>query len=443
MLILKPNSIQRKVKVEKNMGIMDRYFCNTVFELCSKFTKTDSFKPFNILEVEVGRQVRAIKMRLQGVRTLHLSQVEFLAGDIKLQNNIDYVIKSISSSSVYQDYNAHNLVKTGGIFHSKKELDPWVEIVFLSPVKIDVIQINNFGFRYCYRAFSICVFVQYSDDGMYKLIFDNWKSKKALESLTFNAFPFLCNELEKNISMFFIAAVFGDEEIAVKILNKIQLQISPAEFKTLSEMTNELLVNVGYGFNHHGMIRNFGAMSDVFLNNVMKEVSDLLSMLSDGLSLQVFVTAGTLLGLHRDDGLIKHDDDIDLGYVSRYKDIKNILQEKASIINFLSEKGFKTKDSGHVQIQCELSCGVFLDLFPSFIDGEYLHVSPLQKNKIKVPDVIPLSTLDYRNCVLPVPNNINVLLKTNYGDDWNAPDSSWRFNWDRANIEYRAFIKTE
>ena len=82
-------------------------------------------------------------------------------------------------------------------------------------------------------------------------------------------------------------------------------------------------------------------------------------------------------------------------------------------------------------------------MFPSFIDGEYLHVSPLQKNKIKVPDVIPLSTLDYRNCVLPVPNNINVLLKTNYGDDWNAPDSSWRFNWDRANIEYRAFIKTE
>jgi hypothetical protein len=67
-------------------------------------------------------------------------------------------------------------------------------------------------------------------------------------------------------------------------------------------------------------------------------------------------------------------------------------------------------------------------------------MSPLPVNQVKVSDVFPLGTIDFQGFSLPIPRDINKMLVANYGPEYNEPDSNWRFDWPRANKEYKDFI---
>ena len=68
-----------------------------------------------------------------------------------------------------------------------------------------------------------------------------------------------------------------------------------------------------------------GRMQVTFDTRSAEQVTPLLDSVEDGhrgaarAGVEAFPAYGTLLGAHRDGGLIGHDSDADLGYVSRHR----------------------------------------------------------------------------------------------------------------------------
>jgi hypothetical protein len=419
---------------------------NLTYKLCHDAIVSRNFDNFSDnnahLTMNLNKTVKGLKFRLQCSQVFHLSQLKIYSyGKLISLDDIRF-----SSSSLMGDnshYDVSKLFVEKGIFHSKRETDPEIEIFFEEDTHVDKIEVVNFSYRYAYRAFSFCAFYMDPVRSVYLNFFDNWKQKKQCDSFINNYFSTKDFAEEKLISLFYVACSFGDEAKAIRLYDQINKVCDRTQMKAVVSIANELMALNGYGFNQHGFIRPFSLQTDEKIHSHFKQVVGLMTKLEEEFKIKSTIASGTLLGIHRDGKLIDHDDDIDMAYYSSCRSYEDIVKEQNSIILYLNSQGYNCKNTNHVQIQCELSSGVDLDLFPAWVEGENMTMSPLPINHIKTTDVFPLGTIKFQGFSLPVPKDINKMLVANYGPDYNKPDSNWRFDWPRANQEYRGFIEEQ
>jgi len=403
----------------------------------------DNFSDNNIhLSMELNRTVKGLKFRLQCSQVFHLSQLKIYSrGKLISSDNMRF-----SSSSLMGDnshYDVSKLFLEKGIFHSKRETDPEIEIFFEEDIYVDKIEVVNFSYRYAYRAFSLCSFYMDPERGVYVNFFDNWKQKKQCDSFINNYFTLNNFDNDKLFSLFYVACAFGDEAKAIRLYNKMAKTCNRVQVKAVVNVANELMSLNGYGFNQHGFIRPFSLQDDKKIHSHFKQVVGLMEKLEEKFNIKSTIASGTLLGIHRDGKLIDHDDDIDIAYYSNFSASEDIVREQSNIVEYLNSQGYNCKNTSHVQIQCTLSSGVDIDLFPAWVEGDNMIMSPLPVNQVKISDVFPLDTIDFQGFSLPVPRDINKMLVVNYGPEYNEPDSNWRFDWPRANQEYKGFIEEQ
>ena len=149
-----------------------------------------------------------------------------------------------------------------------------------------------------------------------------------------------------------------------------------------------------------------------------------------------FPAYGTLLGAIREQDLIGHDNDVDLGYVSRHTHPLDVIRESYRLQRRLREQGYDVDRYSAAAFKVnviEADGGVRgLDVFGGyFLDGKlYL------MGEIGVPFeedwIFPLGTCTLAGRTLPAPARPEKLLEATYGPGWKVPDPAFHFATPRT-----------
>ncbi|MGY1663988.1 methyltransferase domain-containing protein [Geodermatophilus sp. SYSU D00705] len=150
----------------------------------------------------------------------------------------------------------------------------------------------------------------------------------------------------------------------------------------------------------------------------------------EDLGLQPFVCYGTLLGAVRDADLIPHDDDADLGYLSRLDNPADVVRENLELERALRQRGYSvTRHSGgHLQLTFGAGGGApefYIDVFTAFVVDRRTYLC-FQVGADDL-ELATRSEVTLRGRRFPAPAAAEDLLAATYGPGWRTPDPSFTF----------------
>jgi hypothetical protein len=159
---------------------------------------------------------------------------------------------------------------------------------------------------------------------------------------------------------------------------------------------------------------------------------------------EAFLAYGTLLGAVRQGGLIGHDSDADLGYVSRHSHPVDVMLESFRLQRHLSGLGFETYRYSGIAFRVDVIEGDGfrrgLDVFGGFIAEPVGDQPPILylMGEIGAPFerewIYPLTTATLEGRTFPVPGKPEKLLEATYGPGWRVPDPAYHFETAWATV---------
>lgn len=151
-----------------------------------------------------------------------------------------------------------------------------------------------------------------------------------------------------------------------------------------------------------------------------------------------FPAYGTLLGAVRDQRLIGHDSDADLGYVSRYGHPFDVVRESFALQRRLAERFEILRYSGaSFKVRVTESDGVArgLDVFGGYLAHGHLHLLGEIRTPFREEWILPLGTCTLEGRTLPAPAEPERLLEATYGPHWRVPDPAFKFETPQSTIK--------
>lgn len=144
------------------------------------------------------------------------------------------------------------------------------------------------------------------------------------------------------------------------------------------------------------------------------------------LGLHYWISAGTLLGLHRDNAFIKHDTDLDVGIIGDENNRE--IQEK--IIKTLPFRLIQTVESGHyMQLAFMGDDNIIFDIYIYYqVGNAYLNWNPDGILHFPTSLLDNLTTLSFDGYDYPCPNP-DIYCEHRYGPNWRTPKKfkgAWR-----------------
>lgn len=186
------------------------------------------------------------------------------------------------------------------------------------------------------------------------------------------------------------------------------------------------------------LVETFDTRDAAHVEPLLDAIDEVLGALRR-VGLDPFLAYGTALGAIRDGGLIGHDSDADLGYVSTHDHPVDAIRESFRIQRALTDMGYRvTRYSAiglkvHVLESDGLDRG--LDVFGGFMRDGVLYLM----GEIAVPFrkdwIFPLGTASLEGREFPVPANADKFLTATYGPGWRTPDPAYKFTTPASTIE--------
>jgi hypothetical protein len=191
----------------------------------------------------------------------------------------------------------------------------------------------------------------------------------------------------------------------------------------------------GYQLNAHGLKRTFKFWST-------EEKSDYLQSgmrMIDGLrqaSTDVSLGFGAVLGFHRDQDLIAHDDDIDIIIAFNIMSISSLGAALEVVEQQLLADGFEVAGRFFSHLWVRTEHGRMVDVFVGLVEeGGVMSFYPSSRATLHVSDVFPTNAGEMYSIKLPMHANIEGYLQKTYGMDWRQPDIGFSHAWNRE--EYK------
>lgn len=178
------------------------------------------------------------------------------------------------------------------------------------------------------------------------------------------------------------------------------------------------------------MTRLFGERTSEQVQPLLDSMQTVLDAL-EAAGVRPFLAYGTLLGAVREGGLLGHDSDADLGYVSDHDHPVPVMLESFALQRRLHEMGFEvTRYSGLAfKVLVPESDGTIrgLDVFGGFLRDGVLYLMgeighPFERDWLEPRGTASLEGRDY-----PVPADPGRLLEAMYGASWRVPDPAFHF----------------
>jgi hypothetical protein len=191
-------------------------------------------------------------------------------------------------------------------------------------------------------------------------------------------------------------------------------------------------------------------LSQTFDSRSPEQVAPLLDSIQQVLDavrdagVEAFLAYGTLLGAVRQGGLIGHDSDADLGYVSRHSHPVDVILESFRLQRHLTDLGYDTYRYSGIAFKVDVveSDGFRrgLDVFGGFIAEPVGDQPPMLylMGEIGAPFdldwIYPLTTATLEGRTFPVPGRPEKLLEVTYGPGWRVPDPAYKFHTARPTV---------
>ena len=168
------------------------------------------------------------------------------------------------------------------------------------------------------------------------------------------------------------------------------------------------------------------------IEGYLDQVEEVLAVLRDECGVPSFLSYGSLLGAVREGGLIGHDVDVDLGYLSEHTHPADVLLESYAIERHLRSHKWRVRreNGGFLALFLAQSDGTTrnLDVFTCFRVGEHLHQVHDTRIKADRSVVVPVAAVAFEGRQLPGPAQPDVMLEAAYGKGWRVPDPAFEFH---------------
>ena len=156
----------------------------------------------------------------------------------------------------------------------------------------------------------------------------------------------------------------------------------------------------------------------------------IIDVLEEDCGLSAWMAFGTLLGAAREGGLIGHDSDIDLAFLSHQTTPAGVARDMFRARRALARRGLRVinKTASFVTVVFRAPDGgqASIDLYACFYVGELLHETATVRARVPQDAILPLRTLSFEGRMLPAPADPDVVLTASYGPDWRVPDPGFR-----------------
>jgi len=186
------------------------------------------------------------------------------------------------------------------------------------------------------------------------------------------------------------------------------------------------------------LVETFGTRDAAQVEPLLDAIAEVLGALQK-VGLDAFLAYGTALGAIRDGGLIGHDSDADLGYVSAHDHPVDVIRESFRIQRALTDMGYRVTRYSAIALKVHVleSDGLDrgLDVFGGFMREGRLYLM----GEIAVPFrrewIYPLGTAALEGREFPVPADTDRFLTATYGPRWRVPDPAYKFTTPASTIE--------
>ncbi len=179
----------------------------------------------------------------------------------------------------------------------------------------------------------------------------------------------------------------------------------------------------------------FDATDRSAIEGYLDQVEEVLAVLTDECGVPSFLSYGSLLGAVREGGLIGHDVDVDLGYLSKHTHPADVLLESYAIERHLRANGWRVRreNGGFLALFLPQSDGTTrnLDVFTCFQVDDHIHQVHDTRVKADRTVVEPVIPVTFEGRQMPGPAQPDVMLETAYGKGWRVPDPAFEFNTPR------------
>ena len=144
---------------------------------------------------------------------------------------------------------------------------------------------------------------------------------------------------------------------------------------------------------------------------------------------ELYMTAGTLLGIVRENDIIKHDRDMDTAYLINENDHKlfnviNNLIKYGENISIVTEKGGR-RTNYFWWYSKDKKCKV--DVFPAILNNGF-YIRPKRVNvELEANIILPLKKIMFYDVEIVTPNNSMKKVEVIFGDTWRTPIKKWRW----------------
>lgn len=157
------------------------------------------------------------------------------------------------------------------------------------------------------------------------------------------------------------------------------------------------------------------------------------SLLQAGLVDELYVASGSLLGIVRDDGPIKDDDDFDAAYVLPTDSVHAIRESLVAVAVYLNSQGFdahvSTPMNTHLHVHHVTDYAKRIDIFVNYLEGELLRVPAGIATSVTEFVWSGTHTYPHKNVEIAAPEEVEEYLSFYYGHDWQVPKTGSLWDW--------------
>ncbi|SHG04638.1 LicD family protein [Jatrophihabitans endophyticus] len=201
----------------------------------------------------------------------------------------------------------------------------------------------------------------------------------------------------------------------------------------------------GQVFSRTGTLQRPLTGQQAWQDDVFAVAGGVRDLLRDRFGLDVFLSYGSLLGAVREGGAIAHDDDLDLGYLSRHDDPAAIGRELYDIALALLDAGWMVEPFGPLVHAVAEIGGVrrWVDLFPHYFDADGALQVPwgmAGRRHVRREEWTGLRDATFGRHTFAVPVAAEATLAQLYGEHWRRPQPGFSWPLDRTEERTDAFM---
>ncbi|HWA66690.1 MAG TPA: class I SAM-dependent methyltransferase [Mycobacteriales bacterium] len=186
------------------------------------------------------------------------------------------------------------------------------------------------------------------------------------------------------------------------------------------------------------LVRAFSERDDTQRGEILDGVLRLLTDLRDRCGIEAFLNFGALLGAVREGGMLGHDSDVDLAYVSKHASPADVILESYGIERGLRDLGWPVIRMGGNDVKASLYLAdgsrCQIDIFPGFFVDGIFYLLPNRSGALTRDDLLPTTTVTLLGREFPAPRRPEAMLEYLYGPGWRVPDPSFQFDNPPAGV---------